>query len=458
MMFRLPTQVLVASLTAGLIGAPAMAQSRTQDDAVDAMAIHNRGAAIIQTTREFDLDAGKQAIDWPIDGRLRADTLRLQGEGVRLLGLSARSDDDSGAGLLAARIGQPVTLLRDGGDGRDGDVRMRQATLVGVSGDSALVRVDDRIERLTPASTWRLSWPAGDDAPSGVALAIDAQAAGNQKLTATYQIDGPSWQASYTGRFDAEAGELSLHSLAVIDNSGGSDLDAKQAWLVAGDVSRANGHRPRPMMMARSEAKMADSAPEAVGDSYRYTLDGPLQVAAGATRAVAMMAPVTLDAERHYRFENSFHAIQRDAPRSHAAVRLRFRNTADKPLPAGVVRVYDGNRRATLMGEDAIGDTPEGAPVTLSLGSAFDITGERRLVKDSKSKDDQRRRTVEITLHNASDRQATVSVVEHLPQAAEVVSSSQPTAPDSPANTAVWQIDVPANGQTTLRYSARWPG
>lgn len=455
MMLRLPTRVLVASLAAGLIGAPALAQTRTQDDAVDAMAIHNRGAAIIQIAREFDLDAGEQAIDWPIDGRLRPDTFWLQGEGVRLLGLSARSDDDSGAGLLAARIGQPVTLLRDG---EDDTARTREATLVGLSGDSALVRVDDRIERLTPASPWRLSWPAGDDdAPSGVGLDVDAQKAGSQKLTATYQIDGPSWQASYTGRYDAATGKLSLQSLAVIDNSSGGALDANQAWLVAGDVSRANGYRPRPLTMARSEAKMADSAPEPSGDTYRYALDGPLQVAAGATRAVAMMAPVTVDAQRHYRFENSFHAVQRDNERSHAAVQLRFKNTADKPLPAGVVRIYDGKRRATLMGEDRLADTPQGAPVTLSLGSAFDITGERRLVGDSKT-DDRRKRTLELTLHNASERKVAVDVVEHLPQAAEVVSSSQPTAPDSPANTAVWQIDVPANGQTTLRYSARWPG
>lgn len=449
---RLPIGMLVASVSATLLGAPAFAQSGAESDGVDAMAVHNRGAAVIQTTRAFDLASGEQTLDWPIDGRLRADTFWLQGDSVRLIGLSALSDNDNGAGLLAARIGQPVTLLRDG---QDGDARTREATLVGLSGDNALVRVDDRIERLTQRSPWRLSWPAGDDAPSGVGLDVAARKAGRQELTATYQIDGPSWQASYTGRFDAKAETLSLQSLAVIDNSGGSALKAQRAWLVAGDVSRANGHRPQPMMMARSEAKMADSAPEAAGDTYRYALDGPLQVAAGATRAVAMMAPVTFDAKRHYRFENRFHAVQRDAERSHAAVQLRFENSADKPLPAGVVRIYDGNRDATLMGEDRIADTPKGAPITLSLGSAFDITGERRLVGDSKT-DGRRKATLEITLHNASERKVAVDVVEHLPQAADIVSASQPVDPDNPANTAHWTVDVPANGKTTLRYTASW--
>lgn len=450
---RFPSRLFAAGLCTALLATPALAQPSSKADAVDAMALYNRGAAVIQTTREIDLDAGKQTVGWPVEGRLRADTLWLEGDGVRLLGLSALSNDDSGAGRLAARIGQPVTLLRDDANG----TQARDATLIGLSGGTALVRVDDRIERLSANSPWRLAWPAGDDAPSGLQLDLDADTAGTQPLTATYQIDGPSWQASYTGRFDAEAGELALQSLAVIDNSSGSALNADKAWLVAGDIARAGGRGPQPMMMARSEAKMADSAPEPVGDSYRYTLDSPLKVAAGATRAVALMTPVTLDAERHYRFESSFYAQPRDGQRRHAAVELHFDNTAGKPLPAGVVRVYDGNRSATLMGEDSIGDTPEGAPVTLALGSAFDITGERRRVKDSKNDNDQRQRTVEITLHNASERRATVEVVERLPEAAEIVSSSQPAADDSAANIATWQVDVPAQDKTTLRYSAKWP-
>lgn len=453
MISKLSTPTIFA---AALLGAPAFAQTATDDKAVDAMAIYNRGAAVIQTTRDIDLETGTQTVAWPIEGRLRADTLWLEGDGVRLRGLSARSNDDSGAGLLAARIGQPVTLLRDDDTGQ---AQTREATLVALNGDSVLVRVDDRIERLTPNSPWRLAWPAGGDTPTnGLQLDIEADKAGSQPLIATYQTDGPSWQTSYTGRFDAKSGELSLQSLAVIDNSGGAELNAKQAWLVAGDVARANGGAPQPMMMARSEAKMSDSAPEASGDTYRYALDGPLRVGPGATRAVSIMAPVTLAAERRYRFENSFYALGRAGERSHAAVQLQFENTAERPLPAGVVRIYDGNRAATLMGEASIEDTPEGAPVTLALGSAFDITGERRMIEDTQTAEDQRQRSVEITLHNAGERDVAVDVVEHLPQAAELVSSSEPAADDSPANTAIWQIDVPAGSDTTLRYSARWPG
>ncbi|ERJ20260.1 hypothetical protein SSPSH_000819 [Salinisphaera shabanensis E1L3A] len=447
-------KALVVVLPASFLPLAAFAASSSDPTRVDAMALYNRGAAVVQTTRDIDLKSGDQTIGWPISGRLRADTVWLEGEGVRLTGLTARAGDDSGQGLLAGRVGQPVTLLRDNDAG---DARSREATLVGVNGDTLLVRVDDRIERLTGDSPWRVAWPAGDDSGDGLQLDIDADKAGKQPLTATYQIDGPSWQASYTGRFDAQAGQLELASMAIIDNSAGARLAAEKAWLVAGDVARTNGHAPTPMMMARFEAKASDAgAPEANGDTYRYALEDGIDVAAGGTRAVSIMAPKTFDATRSYRVENSFYSVSREGQRSHAQIRLAFDNTAEVPLPAGAVRIYDSSGSANLMGEDRIDDTPKQAPVTLTLGTAFDLTSERRLVEDRKTGENERRRTVEITLHNASADAATVQVVENLPQGATVESAEPKTADDAPANTAEWQIDVPANGEQTLRYTAVW--
>ena len=447
-------KALVVVLPASFLPLAAFAASSSDPTRVDAMALYNRGAAVVQTTRDIDLKSGDQTIGWPISGRLRADTVWLEGEGVRLTGLTARAGDDSGQGLLAGRVGQPVTLLRDNDAG---DARSREATLVGVNGDTLLVRVDDRIERLTGDSPWRVAWPAGDDSGDGLQLDIDADKAGKQPLTATYQIDGPSWQASYTGRFDAQAGQLELASMAIIDNSAGARLAAEKAWLVAGDVARTNGHAPTPMMMARFEAKASDAgAPEANGDTYRYALEDGIDVAAGGTRAVSIMAPKTFDATRSYRVENSFYSVSREGQRSHAQIRLAFDNTAEVPLPAGAARIYDSSGSANLMGEDRIGDTPKQAPVTLTLGTAFDLTSERRLVEDRKTGENARRRTVEITLHNASADAATVQVVENLPQGATVESAEPKTADDAPANTAEWQIDVPANGEKTLRYTAVW--
>ncbi|GAB3674986.1 DUF4139 domain-containing protein [Salinisphaera aquimarina] len=432
------------------------------DARVDAMALYNQGAAVVQDAREIDLAAGDQQIAWPVRGRLRPDTLWLDAEGVELTGFGATVNGNSEADPLAARIGQPVTLVRDGAIGNV-DHRERSATLVSLVGDAIYVRVNGHIERLTPASPWQISWPAagddGDDTPAdgGLSLNVDADKAGRQRLTATYQIDGPRWQASYTGRFDPETGKLSLQSMAVIDNSGGAALSADSAWLVAGDVARANNNMPRPMMMARSEAKMSDSAPQAAGDTYRYALDGPLDVPAGGVRAVSMMDSVAFQATRSYRFQNSWYERPDGKTRSHAEVRLAFDNSSDRPLPAGAVRVYDGAGKARLMGEDTIGDTPTKAPVMLTLGRSFDVTSTRQIVSEDAGDNGQRERTVKLELYNAGERDAAIDISEQLPEGAKIVSASITPQADGAANTGEWAVKLGAGGQRQLIYTVRWP-
>jgi len=449
---------MVCLLPVAAWAADTTADGDDQSASVDAMALYNQGAAVVQDRRDVDLARGGQQIAWPITGRLRTDTLWLEGKGVTLTGFAATTSSDAGADPLAARIGQPVTLVRDASDG---GATSRAATLVSANADAVYVRVDNRIERITADSPWQITWPVegADEADSGgLQLDIDADTAGSAALTATYQIDGPSWQASYTGRFDAESGQLSLASMAVIDNTGGARLTADKAWLVAGDVARAgNRGTPAPMMMARSEAKMADSAPQAAGDTYRYELDNALDVPAGGVRAVSMMAPVSFDATRRYRFDHYWYANGDDGARDHAEIHLSFDNTSDKPLPAGAMRIYDGQSRARLMGEDRIGDTPTGAPVTLTLGRAFDITSTRQIVSDDKTDAGQHERTVKLTLFNASDRKAPIDIVEQLPQGAKITSASITPAEDAAANTGQWDIDLAADSQRQLVYTVQWP-
>ncbi len=107
-----------------------------------------------------------------------------------------------------------------------------------------------------------------------------------------------------------------------------------------------------------------------------------LHVKAGAVKSVALMQPISVDAKRQYRFEN-YALNDTGAKRQHARVSLAFDNSSDQPLPAGAVRIYDAAHAAQLMGGTQIDDTPAGAPVTLALGGAFDITGTHRVTQQA---------------------------------------------------------------------------
>ncbi|MGN8157941.1 DUF4139 domain-containing protein [Salinisphaera sp. SWV1] len=420
--------------------------------AVDAIALYSQGAAVVQDSRAVSLDRGEQTVSWPVIGAIQPDTLWLSGAGVQLTGfdISAPGADASGNNL-SDRIGRSVTLRAPGG-------KTRQGTLVNVDGDTAYVRVDDRIERITAASPIEISWSVGKsrggarNSGSGLTMNVDADKSGQRKLTVTYQTRAPRWQASYTGRFDPASGKLRLVSQAVIDNSGHDALDARQAWLVAGDTSRAHGGPPRPMMMAKmaSSESAAAGPPQAVGDVYRYPLAHGLHVKAGAVKSVALMKPISVEATRRYRFENQ--ALNDTGnSRQHVRVSLAFDNSSGQPLPAGAVRIYDAGHAAQLMGGTRIDDTPAGAPVTLALGGAFDITGTHRVTKQSDDEGNGKTTRVRVELFNAGDKTRRVTIAERLPAGAQLADDAPKTSGGS-AEQPEWRVSVPAGGHRTLRY------
>ncbi len=94
----------------------------------------------------------------------------------------------------------------------------------------------------------------------------------------------------------------------------------------------------------------------------------------------------------------------------------------------------------------------------LRLGSAFDVTARRTQTDFKKLSSGPEDRLVEsayrIELHNGSDKAVTVKVVEPLPGDWQIVKQSQPHRKED-ARTAVWQVQVPAGGKTSLTYRAR---
>lgn len=444
-----------------LVCGPAMAagDGAPSADGVDAMALYAQGSAVVQDQRKLDLKQGAQTINWPAPGVVNAETLWLSGDGVRLNGFQVKQNQSNGNGILASHVGEKVSLTSPDGSQSDDGV------LVALEGDIAYVRVGGQIRRITPASPTQVSWSGGvntDGAqtPSSLRLNVEADKAGEQSVTATYQMEAPSWQASYTGRFNDNNGQLDLQANAVIDNSNHAALNAQKAWLVAGDVSRAgNNYGPQPVaMMARAQSKVAGDAagaPESSGSVYRYPLQQGLHVPANVTKAISLMKPVQFKAEQHYSFDHYALSDNGDT-RNHASVELSFKNSSDVPLPGGAVRIYSAGDDAELMGGGQIDDTPTGAPAKLSLGEAFDITGTHQVVGQSETGKSPETRTVKVVLYNASDKTRSVSVSERLPNGATLAKNAPKTSGGS-ASEPQWEVKVPAGGKQSLSYTLQMP-
>jgi hypothetical protein len=131
------------------------------------------------------------------------------------------------------------------------------------------------------------------------------------------------------------------------------------------------------------------------------------------------------------------------------------------PLPKGIMRVYkkDSQGNAQFVGEDNIDHTPKNEVVRLKLGEAFDVTADKKqtdfkvLPRPSKG-NSAFESAYEITLKNAKKEKVSVTVQEPISGDWTILSES---LPHKKANSqlAVWKVEIPAEGSTTLTYRAR---
>jgi hypothetical protein len=131
------------------------------------------------------------------------------------------------------------------------------------------------------------------------------------------------------------------------------------------------------------------------------------------------------------------------------------------PLPQGTVRIYkrDSDGNAQFVGEDRIDHTPKNETVRLKLGESFDVTAERKQTDFKKRSGSgpwqyEFESAYEVRIRNAKPEPQTVTLQERIPGDWTMLEESAPHEKGN-ANTAVWTLEVPAEGETRLTYRVR---
>jgi hypothetical protein len=310
------------------------------------------------------------------------------------------------------------------------------------------------------------------------AVSLDLQSARAQnQLRLGYFTTGASWQASYQvvlGRDNAR-----VTGMAVLPSE---SLRAENAeiHLLAGAVNRAQPPgAPQPM---RKEARMADAmavsevaaTEQRVGEFHLYTLAGRSTLLPGQTTSVALFDPAQVKYEKNYVVHGEvpywgFLPQQGEETQPPVEViytlkRPRKTDFGDRPLPAGVGRVYlpDSGGNLQLVGEASVDHTAPGSDLRLDAGNAFDLTAKRVQTSYATRRDSTANRGMHtvatadyrITLKNATDTSATIDVQEERAGEWSVVASSVP--PEKVSSTVTrFRVRVPARGETVLTYRVR---
>jgi len=268
---------------------------------------------------------------------------------------------------------------------------------------------------------------------------IDADRAGAHETRLSYETRGMTWWADYNLVFhpgpDENSGTIDLGAwVSILNQSGGTYEDATLK-LIAGDVNRARrddalapSHRAA---IAMEDARSQGFEEKAFFEYHLYTLGRPATIPDRSTKQIELFEPArSVAAEKLLMFDATSaymrYGGRHDAEsfgldaRGKVRVYLRFDNDEAEglgvPLPKGRVRVSqtdDADGSLEFIGEDTIDHTPRNETITIMMGNAFDVVGERRQVSFERGKR-WMTETIEVKIRNQKDRAVGVHIKEHL--------------------------------------------
>jgi hypothetical protein len=284
-----------------------------------------------------------------------------------------------------------------------------------------------------------------------------------RRLEATYLTAGVTWKADYVLTLGSSGDVGSLLGWVTLDNASGTSYPDASLQLVAGDVHLAPAPRSMPQhMMVAAKAASAEMREEAFAEYHLYTLERATTVKDRQQKQVALLEADGVRAVRSYVVESpQWWYLQRvGKQKQDVRVDVEIANRADNhlgmALPAGVVRLYQRDRRGTsqFVGEDRIEHTPKDEIVKVTMGNAFDVVAERRQTDYRKLADNLYEDAFEVTLRNHKESAVTVEVRDQVGGDWEMVSNSHPFEKLS-ASGISFSVPVPANGEAKLTYRVR---
>ena len=440
-----------------------------QREAVN-LTVYNAGTALVHDRRRLHLDAGLNRIAWRgVSAQIDPTTALLEATGgsnqVDVIEQNFDFDLFNPSALLERYIGKQVIVVHDPRFAGERETR-ETARVLSTSGGIVL-RYRDRIEtELRGHIAYPVSSSTFRDRPTLV-LELASRESGQQTLDLSYLTSGLSWNADYVGVLSSDERHLSLTGLVTLSNTSGASYSGARLQLVAGNVNIIQPQMLRTIARVTSRSAADTYAVGRFGQEnyfeyHLYTLGRPTTILDKQTKQLSLLSAHDVPIRKTLELRGTQQYYRTKEPdlgdRLPVGVFVTFQNRGGDlgiPLPGGVVRLYkkDSKGLSQFLGSDQIEHTPRGEIVRLNLGNSFDVTAQKRqtsFIQHACSVDS----SYEIVVSNAKTDPQDVLVVEAIPGSWEIDAESSPHLKSS-ASTASWVLHVPAEGRSTLTYSAR---
>ena len=424
------------------------------------LTIYSQGIACVQDNVILNLTNGMNDVHLSVPANIIPESVLIGVEGTII---SQSFDYTSAADLTAAAIGKKVEVMTSNGVYR-GTLLSYETDAVTILDSSGMIR--------TIAQPQQVSLGNRDSFSLDPALMLKMQSdkAGDIPATLSYLTRNVSWQGSYVCVLDDDRSTLSLLSQVTLRNQCGLDFPDATIRFVAGDVNQVAPKYYDTVRAAPAPMAMEMGASEQSAFEYHlYTLTGTLDLLNGDALVVPYAKASAVGVEKTYLYDG--------ANGSGVQVQISFDNSVKNglgiPLPAGTVRLFGSADGALLfLGEDAIGHTAKDETVNLTVGSSFDLVGERTQVSREKIASSTYRETYRITLRNHKDEDVSIDVREHLNGTWKILNAGvsykkknggmvtfvtikQPYE-EVDSNTIEFVVNVPANGESEVEYTVEY--
>jgi hypothetical protein len=307
--------------------------------------------------------------------------------------------------------------------------------------------------------------------------------AGEQTAEVSYQTGGLNWHAEYVMVLGADDTTADLSGWVSVQNNSGKTYKDAKLKFIAGDVRKIVEQQAdrRMAVAAAPRGGLGEAAPmqeKAFFEYHMYSLPRPSTVADNEVKQLEMFSPVAgLKVEKKYlyapamqfrwyggQYTDPSYGVTSDKK---VNIFVEFKNEkANKlgiPLPAGKVRVYkrdEADKAMEFIGEEKIDHTPMDEKLSLQIGNAFDVVGER---KQTSFKVETSRKmmweSMEIKLRNHKEQDITVRLKEPMYRWSswEITAKSQDYNKDEgDARTVIFDVPVKAKGETVVTYTVQY--
>jgi hypothetical protein len=453
-----------------------MAQEADNREPGVALTVYNGGFGVVREVRQLAIGEDGVVKFTDVAKRIDPTTVHfksLTDRQAQLLEQNYQYDLVSADKLLQKYIDRPIEVVAEN--------NLYRGKLLSYDGGQLVLQSDDggvvMVQRPDNVTDIRFSaLPGGLLTQPTLVWLVHTDNPGRHLSEVTYQTSGIQWHAEYVMVLGGDDTSADLSGWVSVNNQSGKTYRDAKLKFIAGDVRKIQ--QPRPNRTSRGARPMAaaESTPmqeKAFFEYHMYTLPRPSTVADRETKQLEMFEPARgLKVEKRYlysplrgfrwsgsgRYTNRGYGVTSDKK---VNVFIEFKNEEENqlgiPLPAGKIRLYKqdpDDQALEFIGEEQIDHTPKDEELSLMIGNAFDIVGERKQTDFKvRSNQDWMQETVEIEIRNHKDEAVTVRCKEPMYRWRNwriVEKSHDFEKLDS--RTIAFDVDVPADGKVKVRY------